>query len=843
MKPITYLFFSILIFVSCTNRQENIPQVKKLDEKHEPYDHEMLRLFGPNPTISQIQAFQKTTSLAIEADKTKSDIFNGEWELQGPGNIGGRVNSLAVDSENASIIYAGFARGGLWKTENNGDDWIPLWNDMSPRAISAIALVPGTDIVYVGTGDVNVSGSPYVGDGLYKSDDGGETWTNIGLGNNYIIGDIIINAEDPNIITVGTMGLPFVENQERGIFHTTDGGLNWTQALFIDEQTGVSNMGYQSQNPDIMLAGAWTRIRNGKESIVSGEGSGVYRSIDKGASWERIDFEVPDTVGRVAVTFSKVTEGLAYAMFIDPDHRFHSLHKSIDAGETWAQIAISDNETPTMMGGFAWFFGKIASLIDPNDGQEKLYLCGVDLWSFNEELNSWEMMTPPWWEYTVHADKHDIMNDADNNIIVGTDGGVYRTEGNDTWDDIEFIPTNMFYRVAVNNYEDDTYYGGMQDNGTSGGNDDILNDWPRIFGGDGFQMAFDPSDQEISYVETQRGRLYKDDGYGYSFMNSFPVTEDRRNWDMPYMISPHDPKVLYTGTYRAVKITFIDGEEQFTPISESLTDDVEFITSYHTITALDQSPLDEELLYYGTADGNVWKGEDELFFPISEGLPKFYISSIKASPTVVDRVYVTVNAYMFDDESPLVYRSDDRGETWEAIGSDLDMAAVNDVYIYPDYQDSIMFVGTNIGVYATIDAGASWTRLGETMPYVPVRDLEINTLSNRLVAGTYGNSIQTYPIDSIISVFNELNEPVSNQEIESLSVQLYPNPTTDFLQVNAKEAVELTIFDSKGSLVKKVQASRNHTIDCTNWDAGTYGIQILEKDTGKRVTKPMVKLD
>lgn len=842
MKQSLLLILSICILFSCQQEREITTETKsKIDQKQEPYDHEMLRTFGPEPSLENIQAYHKSTQLAINEDQSRSDIFNGEWSLQGPGNIGGRINTIAVHETNSAIIYAGFARGGLWKTDDWGTSWEPLWNDMSPRSISAIALVPNSNTIYVGTGDVNVSGSPYVGDGIYKSEDGGETWTNIGLQNNYIISDIKINSTDPNKLVVSTMGLPFIEGPDRGIFYSDDAGATWTQSLQINTQTGVANLASQNMNPETLLAGSWTRIRNGKQSIVSGTGSAVYRSTDSGISWDKINFDVPDTMGRVAVTFSQQTAGLAYAMFITPDHRFHSLHKSVDAGENWATIAVQDGNTPTMMGGFAWFFGKIASVIDPDDGVEKLFLCGVDLWSFNEEIEEWQMQTPPWWQYSVHADKHDILNDADNNLIIGTDGGLYKTEGNETWDDIENIPTNMFYRVAVNPIEGDQYYGGMQDNGTSGGNSTVINDWPRIFGGDGFQMAFDPNNSDISYVETQNGRIYANDGYGYFYLDQFPVDGDRRNWDMPYLISPHNPEVLYTGTYRAVQINGTGGFYEFEPISESLTDSVEFITSYHTVTTLDESPLEEGLLYYGTADGNVWRGENGNFTSISEGLPKFYISSIKASPDVVDRVYVTLSAFLFNDNNPRIFRSDDRGDTWTSIGEDLPTQAVNDIVIYDEYQDSIMFAGTNIGVYATIDAGETWERLGETLPYVPVRDMEINKISNNLVAGTYGNSINTYPIDSIIAVFNKKDIDVKIDNELDITIELYPNPVVNQLTIESEKSTSIEIFSTIGEQVIKRNAQKQHKIDCSNFTVGSYVVKIQDSKSGLSTTRKFIK--
>ena len=842
----SFLLLAGLLFIfSCQSNNEKITDNSNseiFEAKMEPYEYDYIRMFGHTPSKEQVDLYQKAVKTEMNRPQTRSDVFDGEWKQQGPGNIGGRVNSVVTHPTNSSIIYAGFARGGLWKTVDGGTNWEPLWNDQPSQAVSALALDPtNPDIIYAGSGDVNISGSVFVGDGLYKSVDAGATWTYVGLEETYIIGSILINPTNNLEILVGAMGLPFETNEDRGVYYTNDGGINWTKTLFIADDTGVHDLAFNPDNPNVILAGGWTRFRNLYGSRISGPDSDVYRSTDFGQTWTKIELDTPESKGRTAVCFSQLDPNVAFIHYLGSDSYFGSLWKSTDAGATWALVDEVDDETPTMMGGFGWFFGRIAYLVDPSDGQEKLYLCGVDLWIYDEELDEWSRATPPWWEYSVHADKHAIIKDPEGNILLGTDGGLYRFLDSGQWEDIENIPNNMFYRTEYNPHEPAQYYGGMQDNGTAGGNVDIMNSWPRIFGGDGFQPRFHPDNPDAFYVETQNGRIAytQDGGYDYNTVDLGEASSDRKNWDMQYIISPHDPSVVYTGTYRAVSIFNDNGNFFPEVLSESLTDSVELIS--HTISALDESELQAGLLYYGTTDGNVWRTENlEDFESINEGIPDLYITSVKASPNVIENVYCTVSGYMLFDSQPRLYKSTDKGDSWVGIESDLPEGAIYDVLVYPDFQDSILFVATEVGVYATIDAGSSWERLGEALPYIPVYDLSINPSTKELTAGTYGRSINTYPLDSIVKVyFGEA--PVNTVISELTSVKIYPNPTSDYLTIDAKGSYQWKLFSTNGELVNQNRGDGKLTIDLQSVIAGTYYLQI-QLDNGYRFVQKLVRL-
>lgn len=845
LQTLILLFFASLLLFACQpseNKEIENRSEKTLQHKMEPYEYDYVRMFGQAPTKEQVELYRTSVKSEMNRIQTRSDIFNGEWKQQGPGNLGGRVNSIVVHPTDASIIYAGFARGGLWKTVDGGTNWEPLWNDQPSQAVSALALDPlNPDIVYAGSGDVNISGSVFVGDGLYKSLDAGATWTYLGLEETYVIGDIIINPTNNLEIIVASMGLPFETTEDRGVYYSDDGGLNWTKTLYIGDDTGVHDLAFHPDNPGVILAGAWTRFRNLYSSSISGPDTDVYRSTDFGKNWTKVELATPESKGRTAVCFSEIDPNVAFIHYLGTDSYFGSLWKSTDAGESWALVDEVDDNTPTMMGGFGWFFGRIAYLVDPEDGQEKLYLCGVDLWTYDEEIDEWSRATPPWWEYSVHADKHAILTDSEGNILLGTDGGLYRFLESGQWEDIENIPNNMFYRTEYNPHEPSQFYGGMQDNGTAVGNSTIQNEWPRIFGGDGFQPRFHPDNPEIFYVETQNGGIAytQDGGYGFNSVDLGEASGDRKNWDMQYILSPHDPSIIYTGTFRALKITNDDGNFFPEVLSESLTDNVEFIS--HTISSLDESELQPNLLYYGTTDGNLWRTDDLVDFePINEGIPDLYITSIKASPNVVENVYTTVSGYMLFDSEPRLYKSTDKGDTWTGIEADLPEGAIYDVLIYPNHQDSILFVATEVGVYATIDAGNSWERLGETLPYIPVYDLSINPSTRELAAGTYGRSINTYPLDSIVRAY--IGEtPVNTIVSEMTSVKIFPNPTRDFLTIDSEGSYQWQLFSMSGELVNQNRGNGKMQIDMQSITAGSYYLQV-KTDSGNGFVHKLVKL-
>jgi photosystem II stability/assembly factor-like uncharacterized protein len=583
----------------------------------------------------------------------------------------------------------------------------------------------------------------------------------------------------------------------------------------------------------VLYAACWDRIRNNKQSITSGMNSGIWKSTDSGTTWVRLYGGLPDfRIGRPGLSVDPNNGQRIAVTFADSTNRFHDVYLSTNGGTEWvATNAKTTGFDEFAMGGFAWYFGKIEiNPFNPDD----IWVAGIEMWRSISGGADWFMTTPDWFTYEVHADMHDIAFVDANTVLIATDGGLYRSfDAGNFWQKIENIPTTQFYRAAVSPHDPTFYFGGAQDNGTTGGNKDNIADWPRIFGGDGFQMAFHPTDPLIVYTETQNGNI----NCSLDGVQSFQTgdeginTDDRRFWDMPYFISPNNPDVMYTGTYRVYKS---EGHPAFwTPISESLTDPVEFITLHHTITAISESPVTAGLLYVGTGDANVWRTEtngDPVFTDISAGLPDRYVSSVRPSPSLANRVFVTQTGYRQNDNSAHIHRSDDYGQTWVPVAGNLPPVAINDVLIVPGTNDQKLCVATEAGVWATLDGGLNWTRLANNMPLVRVMDLKHNVIENTVVAATYGRSLMTFPLDSLLPVGS-----VGTQAIIPTSVQIWPNLVlrgqTVQYQVESSYIRPLlaTFYHANGQQVFQQSLVGSGVMSTEQLPAGHYTLQITDR--------------
>lgn len=755
------------------------------------------------PDVKQYADAMKQASDAV-LQRGANPGFSAPWTVQGPANIGARINTIKVNPANPDVIYIGYSQGGVWKTINGGASWFPIFDQQSFLAISDIELDPqNPNTVYVGTGDLNVSGYPFIGDGLWKSPDGGQTWQHLGLTEQRIVAKIALHPTNSNIIYAATMGLPFERNNQRGLYKTINGGQSWQQVLFLSDSTGVIDLEMASDNPNVLYAAGWDRIRNNKESVVSGQNAGIWKTTNGGQNWTRLENGLPTgDKSRVGLSIGANQPNLLVSVVVDSTLDVHGIYKSDDSGASWSALPL-DGLNLAFMGGFGWYFGKIyINPFDPND----IFVCGVTVWRSLDGGNTWFQTTPDWWLYEVHADAHDMAFIDQNTCLLATDGGLYRSSDNGfLWEKIENIPTSQFYRVAYNPFEPDVYYGGMQDNGTSAGNSDDIANWPRIWGGDGFQAAFHPTDPNIFYFETQNGSIYgTNDGSFIDNATSGIDFSDRKHWDMQYLISGHDPETMYTGTYRVYQ--GLGHLPNWFPISDDLTDGNIFGSRYHTISTLHESPVDGDLLYVGTTDGNVWRGNPGSFnwVNISAGLPDRYVSSVKASPSDADRVFVTHTGYKDNDFSPRIHRSDDRGVTWKAIAGDLPNLAVNDIFVLPGHQDSVLFAATDGGVFGTLDGGQHWERLGTGMPVVPVYDMELNPVQRTLIAGTYARSIMTFPLDSL-----QIGDNVSTYNpggAQSPRLTMTPNPANvqaklSLYNMAPKHTTDVFIADLSGRIV------------------------------------------
>ncbi len=701
-----------------------------------------------------------------------------EWREIGPATPGGRISDLAVDESRPRIFYVGTASGGVFKTTNAGMTFVPIFDDQSTSSIGDVTLAPSNpNIVWVGTGEPqNRQSSPW-GDGVYKSMDGGLTWRHLGLNETRHIARILIHPTNPDVVYLAAVGHLWGPNPERGVYRTTDGGETWELVLFIDENTGAIDLAMDPGDPETLFAAMYQRRRTGFGFNGGGPGSGLYRSLDGGDSWQELTEGLPvGDKGRIGMAIYRQDGNLVYAVIqaeTGPSGEGQNgLYRSTDRGESWEKV--SDTNPRPM------YYSHLR--IDPND-PERIYVLGTQLSISEDGGRTFSGEGAP----GVHVDHHAIWvnpHDSDH-IILGSDGGVSRSyDRGQSWDKYDNLSLGQFYRVGVDMR--DPYYvcGGLQDNSPWCGPSRTFNtygirndDWYDIWGGDGFFAVPDPNDHTTVYTESQGGNMGRYDVTTGARTNLRPVArpsdeEDDRtlrfNWDTPIIISAHDSETIYVGANLVFKSTDrgVNWEEISTDLTKNL-DRSEMpimgaveadglisrhdgISTYGNITTLAESPLDPDVLYAGTDDGNVQVTRDggvtwENVVDRIPDLPeRTYVSRLTPSRFEAGTVYASFDGHRNDDYAPHVYVSTDFGNGWREISEGLPEWSVN-VMVEHHRTPDLLFVGNEIGVYFSTDGGDSWVRLKNNLPTVPVDDIVIHPRENDLVIGTHGRSVWILP--------------------------------------------------------------------------------------------------
>ncbi len=722
-------------------------EAERLRHKMEPFDNFAFQRSYPDIAFDGSGWLRQLTTLRTAFERGRSRLPKAEsgqlpdWTLQGPGNAAGRVNTLAIHPHDDNIVLAGFSAGGIFKTTDGGTTWRPVADDHPELAIGHIVYSPhDPNIVYAGTGDPNIPAYVFNGHGIYRSTDGGENWHYLGLGEEGIVSKIQIDPTQPNVMYAAVMGNPYVRTQRRGVYKSTDGGHTWKQVLFVSDQAGASDLVINHQNPQILYASFWDRIRSNQESIIDGPHARVYKTTDGGQTWTQLTGGLPTgRNGRTGLAMSRQNPDKLYVVYIDTLATTGGLYKTVDGGQTWTPIDVSALETA--VSNFGWYFGKIR--LNPQNDEE-VYFLGVVLW--RKPAGSTQWLTAA----NSHADIHDLQFAPSGKRYLGCDGGVYRhSPGQQQWIKSLNLPTTQFYRTSYNPHQPHLYYAGAQDNGIQRGNGQGYNSWQAVFPADGFRCAFHALDSLTFWVETQNGEIHKttDGGQTWQFGSPCLGTPDRCNWDMPYFRSRHSSERLYAGTYR---VYFSEGGAGWGVLSGDLTRGIIYGPRFHTISCLDESPLQAGKLLAGTSDGLVWRRTSGgTWVNISAGLPNRYVTAVVGSPTQGNRIFVTHSGFRDNERIPHVHRSDNDGATWIDVSSNLPNIPVNDILVLPGHADSILFVATDAGVYYTKNGGAFWQRLGTVLPFVPVFDLEYNPVRRQLLAASYARGLWTFPLDSL----------------------------------------------------------------------------------------------
>jgi len=680
----------------------------------------------------------------------------------------GRVADIAVHSADKNTWYVGVGSGGVWKTNNRGTTWNPVFDSEGSYSIGCITIDPNNpSTIWVGTGE-NVGGRHVgYGDGVYKSLDGGNSWTNMGLADSQHIGNILVDPRDSNVVYVAAQGPLWSAGGDRGLYKTTDGGQNWALILSAGDYTGVNEVHMDPRNPDILYASTHQRFRNVAALMNGGPESGIHKSTDGGNTWRELTNGIPEEdKGKIGLAVSPVNPDVIYAT-IELAQRKGGFWRSTDSGETWEK-----RSDEIYSGTGPHYYQEIFA--SPHD-VDVVYQVAPGLYRTDDGGKTMTRVENP----TVHGDYHALVFDAGDPdyLMIGSDGGVYESfDGTEHWKFFANMPITQFYKVAVD-YDEPFYnvYGGTQDNGSQGGpsrTDNVhgirTQDWFVTLFADGHQSAVDPTNPDIIYAEWQQGNLVRHDRNTgeVTYIKPQPAEHemnDRFNWDAPILISPHNPARLYFASQRVWRSD--DRGDSWRPVSGDLSFDkdrlrepmmgrqwswdsawdVTAMSEYSTITSLSESPLTEGLLYAGTDDGRVqvsenggenWRSIDSL-----PGVPDgFFVNDIKADLHDADTVYVVVDDHKSGDFSPYVLKSTNRGRSWRSISEDLPERHVVWRLVQDHVNPSLLFVGTEFGVFFSVDSGAHWTKLSGGAPNIPFRDLVIQKRENDLVAATFGRS-------------------------------------------------------------------------------------------------------
>jgi photosystem II stability/assembly factor-like uncharacterized protein len=701
------------------------------------------------------------TALAQKPVKLSKYTF-GQYKARsiGPAVMSGRISALDAVNSNRNIIYVGAASGGVWKSTNGGTDFDPVF-DKHIQSIGCITIDQDhSDTVWVGTGEVWVRNSTSIGDGIYKTTNGGEKWKNMGLKDTERIGQIVIHPKDKNVVFVAALGPLWRADSARGVYKTKDGGKNWEKILFIDENTGCSALLLDPKNPNHILAGMWNFRRTPYFFRSGGESSGIYESFDGGNTWNKISRGLPEGIlGRIALEYSPAYPERFYALV---EAEKSALYRSDNSGESWEMV--NDNN---QMGERPFYFQYMKA--DPVDSA-RIYKPGFSMVVSDNAGENFE--SPFVGGGNVHSDLHALwISPKDNRVLyLGTDGGFYMSydKGN-TWRMNRNLPLSQFYHVSVDNDQPYNVYGGLQDNGSwfapSKSPGGISNkDWEFLGYGDGFNVFRDQVDPNLVYWQYQGGN------YSKKFLNSgeqktikpepkLDQEELRFNWNAPMSFSP-DGSRMYVGSQYLHLST--DQGESWTSISPDLTTndpdklkqeetggltiDNSSAENHCTLFCIAESPLDPKEIWTGSDDGQIQLTRDagKTWTNLSHNIPDLpantWVSHVEPSSHTAGTAYATFDGHKSGDPNPYVYKTDDYGQSWTSlITKDLPTYChiVKQDLINPD----LLYLGTEFGLYLSIDGGDQWVPFTGNLPKVSIRDMVFQARENDLVIGTHGRGI------------------------------------------------------------------------------------------------------
>ncbi len=720
-------------------------------------------------------AFPQRRAQVMQDDSTNNKKDSKELNLSGlkmrnitPGYFSGRISDIAIHPKNGNVWYVTAGSGGVWKTENAGTTFTSIFDGEKSYSIGCITIDPNNNhTVWVGTGE-NVGGRHVAfGDGVYKSEDDGKSWKNMGLEKSEHISKILVHPGNSDVIYVAAQGPLWTKGGERGFYKSSDGGKTWKRTLGNEEWTGVTDIVLDPTNPMVIYAATWDRHRTIAAYMGGGPGSGIHRSLDGGETWEKLTSGIPGSnLGKIGLAINPFNHEMVYAA-IELDRKKGGLYMSENMGKSWKK------QSDAVSGGTGPHYYQELYASPHQEG--KLYLMDVRIQVSDNHGKSFRNMT----ENDKHSDNHAIAfkeNEPDY-LLVGTDAGLYQSYDNaENWSFFENLPLTQYYKVAVDDAEPFYWvYGGTQDNGSHGGpsrtdtDHGVRNsDWIKTLGADGHQSATEPGNPNIIYAETQQGGMHRIDRITGEQTPIQPESKpgekfERFNWDAPIVVSPHNPQRLYFASYRVWKSD--DRGDSWTAISGDLTKDqermslpimgrqqswdnawdVNAMSDYNTISSLAESPLKAGLIFAGTDDGifqmteNDGKSWTKKELSSIQGIaPTAFINNIYPDLFDENTVYFAADNHKYGDFKPYLFKSTDKGKTWNSMVGNLPDKLLVWRMVQDHVNPKLMFIATEFGIYFTIDGGTKWTKIKAGVPNISFRDITIQRRENDLVAASFG---------------------------------------------------------------------------------------------------------
>jgi photosystem II stability/assembly factor-like uncharacterized protein len=808
-----------------------------------------------------------------------------EWRQIGPANMGGRISDIEGVAGNPNIVYVATASGGLFKTTNGGVKWTPLFERQSSISIGDIALEPGNpDVIWLGAGESAVRNSVSFGDGVYKSTDGGKTWQHVGLRDTEHISKILINPRNPDIVYVGAQGHAFGPNEERGVFMTTDGGRTWTKTLYLDADHGVADMDIDPSNPNIIYAVMWKFRRTPWTHTSGDERGGLFRSIDGGRTWKKLEGGLPKVIGRIGVAVAQSNPNVVYAI---TEAKEGTLWRSDDRGETWRNVT----QQPSIVSrGFYYTHVRV----DPQN-ENRVFAVASTLFVSVDGGRTFRRTSG-----RTHVDFHALWLDSQNpkRMWQGQDGGIAVTyDGGENWEVVNNFPWGQFYQIYADNRQ--PFYnvmGGLQDNGTWTGPSrtrepaGIQNDdWRMISFGDGFYVLNHADDPDIYLSESQGGNVVRTDMRNREQQLIVPYMGDdggpaenakyRFNWNSPLLPSPHDKNTVYLTGNVVFKST--DFGKTWAAISPDLTTNdkakqksaggpVAFENTgaeYHTtIISFAESPLKPGVLWAGTDDGNLQRTTDggKSWTNIVKNIPGLAanspVSHVEPSRVDADLIYVAFDRHMLDDRRPYVFKTTDGGRSFQNITGNLPANAYVWVVREDPKNPKLIYAGTELGLYVSYTGGGNWTSLGlKNLPNVAVHDILVHPRDNDLILATHGRSL--YILDDATPV-QQMTADVAREDVHLFDIRPALRYTTMMTRYgigdksfagqnppygalvsyylkakpDEKTKVKIQILDAAGKMISEIEnIAKEKGFNRVNWNLRYGGPTVRRPPTDEEV--------